>query len=216
MSEQEDGLDQDAMHSLYAKTLYSLRETRKALLKQYGVADEPELLAKIRDGETGEQPAYDHYLGALIIEQTRMQLRSDIMTQMSGTEEPATTPEVSIHLAFKELLEVEYGDRMTEPVRMAQDALLLSFDTGLMMEVRYFSAREYSIRWSWGEAEFCIDTAPVFGEVTTPSHLHLDDGSITADPLTSPGKNCWSNFSQLLDSLLDDPLLERKKSEQAG
>jgi hypothetical protein len=208
MDNLENGMDPESMQKLYAKTLYTLRETRKALLRQYGVDDEAALLDKIRSAEVGEHPAYDHYLGALIVEQARLQLRTEIVAEMKGT--PAEdTPELSIHLMLKERLEADYAQRLTEPVRMAQDALLLSFDTGLMMEVRYAGTAEYALSWSWGDAEFRIDTAPAHPQCgTSHHHLHRDDGTVAADPLTTPGADCWSNFSHLLDALLANPLLE--------
>lgn len=209
MSTQDNEADLQGMEALYAKTLYALRETRKTLLKQYGVADENTLLEKIRGGELGEHPAYDHYLSILIVEQTRMQLRADIAAHL-GNPLKEDLSEPSVHLLLKDQLETHYAERLSEPVRMAQDALLLSFDSGLMMEVRYAGPTEYALRWSWGDAEFCIDTAPVHGECgTSPNHLHRDDGTVAADHLTSPGAECWTNFSRLLESLLHDPLLSK-------
>jgi hypothetical protein len=209
MSTQENEVDLQGMEALYAKTLYALRETRKTLLKQYGVEDEKSLLEKIRSGELGEHPAYDHYLSALIVEQTRMQLRADIAAHL-GNPLKDDFSEPSVHLLLKDQLETLYAERLSEPVRMAQDALLLSFDSGLMMEVRYAGPAEYALRWSWGDAEFCIDTAPVHNECgTVPNHLHRDDGTVAADHLSSPGADCWTNFSRLLDSLLQDPLLSK-------
>jgi hypothetical protein len=205
--ELEGGMDMDAMQMVYAKTLYTLRETRKALLRQYGVDSEIDLLEKIRCGQASEHPAYDHYLGSLIVEQTRQQLRAEIAAQLGGALSDEA-PDLSVHLMLKDRLEAKYAQRMTEPVRMAQDALLLSFDNGLLMEVRYANAGEYAMSWSWGDAELRIDTAPVHAECgTAPHHLHRDDGTVTADPLTSPGSDCWLNFSRLLDALLADPLL---------
>lgn len=208
MSEPEGGMDPESMSSVYAKTLYALRESRKALLRQYGVADEQELLDNIRRGDAREHPAYDHYLSALIVEQMRMQVRAEMLAQLGGALSDEA-PSISVPLMLRDRLEADYAKRLTEPPRLAQDALLLSFDTGLMMEVRYFSSSEYAIRWSWGEAEFCIDTAPVHTSCkSSPNHLHRDDGAVTEDPLTRPGTDCWGNFSALLDALLIDPMLE--------
>ncbi|OGB25029.1 MAG: hypothetical protein A3I66_02740 [Burkholderiales bacterium RIFCSPLOWO2_02_FULL_57_36] len=110
---------------------------------------------------------------------------------------------------LKEQLEAHYANRLSEPVRLAQDALILSFDSGLQMEVRYYSSDEYLFNWSWGEAELGIDTAPTHPECPTfPHHLHDDEGSILGDPVTVPGTDCWTNFSRLLDVLLVNPLLK--------
>lgn len=207
MNQNDDDLDPVMAEALYAKTLYVLRESRKALLKQYGVAEEAELLDRIRGGQVGEHPAYEHYLSARIMEQTREQVRAEMMARMGGTA--AGVPDISQHAMLMDWIGNAYSQRLAEPPRMAQDALLLSFDTGLMMEVRYFSADEYAIHWSWGEAVLRIDTAPVHaGLESSPHHLHRDDDSVTADALTQPGKDVWGNFKGLLDVLLADPLLE--------
>ncbi|HYD95881.1 MAG TPA: hypothetical protein VEC01_11190 [Noviherbaspirillum sp.] len=215
MNDLENSMDPSAMEALAARTLYTLRETRKALLRQHGVAAEEELLDKIRRAEAAEHPTYEHYLGAKIIEQARMQLREELLAQSRGAAEPEV-PELSVHLAFQAKLEEQYGERLSEPVRMAQDALLLSFDNGVMMEVRYFSADEYCIRWAWGEADFCIDTAPVHpGLPGAPVHLHRDDGT-TVEWTMPAGPDCWTSFSALLDILLADPLLEAQAGRDSS
>lgn len=192
---------------LYAKTNYVLRESRKAIFKRYDVEDEAALLGKIKRGEVEEHPAYDQYLGALIMEQTRLFLRADMLVQ-SGSASQEEAP-ASVHLLLKEQLELQYAHRLAEPVRMAQDALLLSFDSGLLMEVRYFSRDEYMLSWSFGEAELRIDTAPTHQQCPSfPHHLHGDDGMLRTDMYTQPGTDCLTNFFRLLDVLLVNPLLE--------
>lgn len=115
---------------------------------------------------------------------------------------------MSLHIELKEQIEKQYAGRLSEPVRLAQDALLLAFDTGLVAEVRYANPEEYAIGWCWGEAEFRIDTAPLHPELATfPNHLHDCDGNLVADPLTTPGANPWHNVQKLLDALLEAPLL---------
>ena len=211
MTEDQDS-SMEGLDALYAKTLYVLRESRKSLLKQYEVDDETALMEKIRCGGAGEHPAYEHYLSALIIEQTRQHLREEMMARFRGAN-AADVPSLSVHVMLKEHLEASYAGRMTEPARLAQDALLLAFDTGLMMEVRYFSANEYAVHWSWGDAVLRIDTAPVHKDrANFPQHLHRDDGSVAEDVLTSPGADPWVNFSRLLEVLLVDPLLEETGS----
>jgi len=206
----DSGMDPAAMQSLYAKALYRLRESRKALLNQYGVSDEARLLDKIGAGEEREHPAYEHYLSALIMEQGRLQLREEVRVRFGG--KPADeVPAISVHMMFQERLEEAYANRLTEPVRLAQDSLLLSFDTGLMMEVRYFSKDEFSLHWSWGEAELRLDTAPVHDECKGfPRHLHRDDGTVVEDPVAIVAEDPWDGFSRLLQVLLVDPLLDNR------
>lgn len=59
-----------------AKLTYELRENRQAALTFYGVADEAALLQKIEAGEVPEHPAYEHYLAARILADTRAAARA--------------------------------------------------------------------------------------------------------------------------------------------
>lgn len=205
MDDEARAADADAMQAVYARTLYCLRESRKAMLAPYAVEDEAGLLEKIRCGEIAAHPAYEHYLGALIMDQARTEVRSQLMPQFSGAEAAAL-----VHAMLQERIGAHYGHRLSEPVRLAQDALLVFFDSGLMLEARYFSQDEYALSWCWGEAELRIDTAPIHPDCATfPHHLHDDTGQLRADPVTRPGTPCWSNFSRLIDALLLDPLLEQ-------
>lgn len=206
-SQMTDALDADALQALYAKAIYTLRESGKSLLKQYQVESATDLLEKIRCGELAEHPAYEHYLSARIIEQMRMEVRAQASEELYG-KAISDVPSTNIHLLLKSRIEENYARRLSEPVRMAQDALLLSLDNGVMIEARYFSKDEYSINWCWGEAEMRIDTAPVHIDLTTfPHHMHGDDEPLTADPVSCPGNDCWLNFSRLVDMLLVKPLL---------
>lgn len=207
--------DPENTQKLYARTNYVLRESRKAMLKRYEVENEAALLEKIRSGQVDEHPGYDHYLGALILEQTRLFVRADMLAQL-GAASVDGDAQPSVHMVLKERLETQYAHRLAEPVRMAQDALILSFDSGLLMEVRYFSADEYMLSWSWGEAELRIDTAPTHPECATfPHHLHGEDGAVRADSFTRPGTDCLVNFFHLLDVLLVNPLLDPAVTAQA-
>lgn len=201
MSDRTDtAAEAEVLQNLYARTIFSLREARKHVLRTYAVQTEGALLECIREGDLPEHPAYEHYLSALIVEQTREMVRAQAVAQ----------EQASVHLMLGELASEHFGARFSEPVRMAQDALLLSFDTGLLLEARYFSRDEYSIAWSWGDAELRIDTAPLHQECESfPNHLHDADGKVRADPVTCAGSDCWSNFSRLIERLLVDPLLER-------
>jgi hypothetical protein len=203
-----DQLDDEALQALYARTSYLLRESRKTLLARHGVADEAELLQRIRMGQLESHPAYAHYLSALIVQQMRLQVRAE-MNALHGGEAPETAA-LSLHWRLKEQLEIHYAPRLSEPVRLAQDALLLAFDTGLLMEVRYANEYEYALAWSWGDAELRIDTAPAGRSHPAPAHrLHGPDGARRIDRLTAPGADCWRNFSGLLEVLLRDPLLNQ-------
>jgi len=209
IDDESAGMDPASVQSLYARTLYRMRESRKALLKGYGVDEEAQLLERIRSGEVAEHPAYEHYLGALIIEQGRMHLREELLTRFGGAG-GRDTASTSLHLMFEEGIEEKHGARLAEPVRLAHDALLLSFDTGLMMEVRYFSGDEFSVNWNWGEAALRYDTAPVHpGLAEFPRHVHLDDGRIVPVPAGLHDADPWTAFSNLVDILLVDPLLEQ-------
>lgn len=203
-------LGEEALQALFAETNYRLRESRKAVLQRYAVQSEAALLAQIQQVSVAEHPAYELYLSALILEQTRMQIRAEMVSELDPAN-PANEidlPSISVHLGLREQLQTHYESRLVEPVRLAQDALMLSFDTGLKVEVRYFSRQEYSIIWFWDDFELRIDTAPTHPDGETfPHHLHRADGTLAPDEATSPGADCWLNLSGLLDRLLSDPLL---------
>ena len=61
-----------------AKLAFELRENRAALLRQHGVEDEAQLLERIRSGAVPEHPAYEHYLGARILAESREALRAEL------------------------------------------------------------------------------------------------------------------------------------------
>jgi hypothetical protein len=167
------------------------------------------LLDKVRQGAVTEHPGYEHYLSALILEQMRAQIRAELLVLEEGHTE--SLPIMSVHKLLKEKLEQRYADRMNEAPRLAQDALILSFDTGLLMEVRYYSGEEYSIEWSWNEIQLRIDTAPVHvNQVNFRDHLHGVNGALRTYAAAQAGTDCWENFSSLLDILLKNPLLEDK------
>jgi hypothetical protein len=200
-------MDVEALENLYARTTYLLRESRKEILKRYTVDDEAALLEKIRAAEIAAHPAYQHYLSVLILEQTRAQVQAEMVAL--GRDNIDDMPAISVHLLLKQGLERDYANRISEPPRLAQDALTLAFDTGLLMELRYVSADAYSIEWSNGEHDLRIDTAPVGSDAR---HLHGPTDSRLSDSLMRAGADCWKNFSGLLDVLLRDPLLENKES----
>lgn len=61
-----------------------LRENRNKLLAQYAADDEQALLQKITAGELAEHPAYEHYLGARMLFETREEIREGLKNYLSG------------------------------------------------------------------------------------------------------------------------------------
>lgn len=116
---------------------------------------------------------------------------------------------MSIHWELKPLIDERYRDRLSGPCELKQDALLLGYENGLEVELRFASAEEYSIRWTCDGYSGAIDTAPSHPQLSTrPNHLHAADGSVWADPLTQPGAHPWDNLCAVLDALLaGDPAL---------
>ncbi len=115
---------------------------------------------------------------------------------------------MSLHLELKQQIEDCYGAQLPAGVELRQDALLLQFDSGLALELRFASADEYAFNWIWGDAELRIDTAPLHPELKTcPHHLHDAEDNLREDPLTQPGAVPWSNVRKVIDAVLADPLL---------
>jgi hypothetical protein len=65
-----------------SKLHYELRENLNNLLKRYGVSDTAALLAGIQSGEIAEHPAYEDYLSARILDDTRNTAR-ELMKQLA-------------------------------------------------------------------------------------------------------------------------------------
>lgn len=59
-----------------SKLIYELRENRNAILKPYGAEDEAALLQQIQAGSVDEHPAYEHYLAARVLADTRETVRA--------------------------------------------------------------------------------------------------------------------------------------------
>ncbi|HDH09162.1 MAG TPA: hypothetical protein ENG96_06785 [Gammaproteobacteria bacterium] len=116
---------------------------------------------------------------------------------------------MSLHLELKAHIEAHYADQLDGETQLKQDALLAQFGTGLAVELRYLNPVEYSIQWAWGDAELRIDTAPLHKDLSTfPNHFHDADANLHPDALTIPGREPWDNIRQLIDKLLQNPLLE--------
>jgi hypothetical protein len=71
-------IDPDAAAEIdaLARLVYELRENRRALLAPYGAEDEAGLLQQIEAGSISEHPAYEHYLAARILDNTRETVRA--------------------------------------------------------------------------------------------------------------------------------------------
>lgn len=59
-----------------SRLIYELRESHKRILASYGVADEIALLEQIYTGKLAEHPAYEHYLSARVLSETRETVRA--------------------------------------------------------------------------------------------------------------------------------------------
>jgi hypothetical protein len=65
-----------------SRLAFDLREDAARLLAPYGVDDAGALLERIRTGQVPEQPAYEHYLSARILAETRESVRGQLMAVM--------------------------------------------------------------------------------------------------------------------------------------
>lgn len=71
-----------------SRLIYELRENRNAILKAHGVEDEIALLQQILAGKVGEHPAYEHYLAARILADTRETVRMALAQRLQeGNQE---------------------------------------------------------------------------------------------------------------------------------
>lgn len=114
---------------------------------------------------------------------------------------------MSLHLELADLLGSEFSDRLRGDIERKQDALLVPVADDIVLTVRYASPTEYSLRWTTGDTEAGIDTAPLHrGLDTFPNHLHYSDGRVVADPVTDPGRAPIENLRRLIDALCDDPV----------
>lgn len=191
-----------------SRLMYELRENRKTLLAQYEAADAAALLAGIAGGRIAEHPAYEHYLGARILDATHDTIRAQLRLRTTGREDPNPPPAL-LHLELEQQIAAHYADRLQSPVQVAQDALLLRLINGVAVELRFADIDAYAFTWQWGEAVQRIDTAPVHRDlVTAPHHWHDAGDKLRADPLTDPTRDAWDNTRAVIDALLVDPLLD--------
>lgn len=75
-----DHLDPDAAAELeqLSRLIHELRAHRNAVLQAHGANDEADLLERIRGGAIAEHPAYEHYLAARILADTREAARAAV------------------------------------------------------------------------------------------------------------------------------------------
>jgi hypothetical protein len=59
-----------------SRLVYELREHRRSVLGAFNATDEAELLSRIEASELDEHPAYEHYLAARILADTRETARA--------------------------------------------------------------------------------------------------------------------------------------------
>lgn len=65
-----------------SKLVYELRENRNAILNTCNVSNETDLLENICNGKVDEHPAYEHYLAARILAETREIVRGVVSERM--------------------------------------------------------------------------------------------------------------------------------------
>ena len=79
-----ENLEQDAATELelLSQLIYELRQNRNAVLQLHGAEDEAALLQQIQDGGVDEHPAYEHYLAARILTDTRETVRTVVSERL--------------------------------------------------------------------------------------------------------------------------------------
>lgn len=66
------------------KLMFELREGRRALLQEYGVAEEAQIGKSIRNGILEEHPAYEDYLSARQLAKAQDAIRDDLKEYLKG------------------------------------------------------------------------------------------------------------------------------------
>lgn len=182
---------------------FQARESRNAVLAIYGVESEDALLDRIREGLTGEHPAYEHYLAARILADTREVARAMIA---NGSTEPPSLP---LHMELATAIAEDFPDGLAVAPEQTLDALVLRLANGIVLTVHYAAPDAYSLRWQHGDREAGIDTATVHPDLATaPNHFHDATGQVLADPLTDPRRAPTENLRALVHALLDGTLSE--------
>ncbi len=115
---------------------------------------------------------------------------------------------MSLHLALGAAVETAFSEELLAPVEQRQDALLVHLRNGITLTVRYAASDAYSIRWTYGDAECGIDTAPLHRDLASfPNHLHDASGQVLPDTLTHIDAEPEANLRRVVQALLDDPML---------
>lgn len=118
-----------------------------------------------------------------------------------------------LHLQLKEQIEQHFATHLGKEVVLLQDALQLSLDNGVEVEIRYLGPEEYSMHWLYGEAGCRIDTAPLHPELETfPNHFHDRGGNVREDRWTVHGVEPWRNVRAVLEALIENPMLDDKEN----
>lgn len=65
-----------------SRLAYELRENHHAILEHHGAENEAALLQHIQTGKVTEHPAYEHYLAARILADTREAVRSALAERL--------------------------------------------------------------------------------------------------------------------------------------
>ncbi len=96
-----------------------------------------------------------------------------------------------INTSFKGILKV--------PAEIKSDGLLLKFNDGSQLELRYPSKKKYSFNFLREGRLFVIDTAPIHDELETyPNHIHDFDGKLLKDDITDVNNDPIKNIESFL------------------
>jgi hypothetical protein len=80
-----ENLDPDTAEEIeqLSRLVYELRENRNTVLETLGAEDEAALLQQIASGAAAEHPAYEHYLSARILADTRETVRAVLAERLA-------------------------------------------------------------------------------------------------------------------------------------
>lgn len=80
-----ENLDPDTAEEIeqLSRLVYELRENRNTVLQMHGAEDEAALLQRIQHGAVAEHPAYEHYLAARILADTRETVRAVLAERLT-------------------------------------------------------------------------------------------------------------------------------------
>lgn len=215
-----EGLESEHAQTMeaLARLLHELREHRQSQLKPYGAADEETLLAAIASGEVDEHPAYEAYLAARTLADTRQVVRAELKAMLHDLgrtlpveEGDAISAELPIvwPLSLAQPIEEACGEYLEAAASVRQDALCLEIAGGVKLEARIAAPDAYSFTWTWGDVLLRIDTAPGPQSANATGHLHAADESRQANPFANVGMTPEERLSALIRALAQDPLLEK-------